>query len=301
MTPLKVACIGEAMVELSLDSEHPDTAGVGFAGDTLNTAIYLKRTAPELDVSYVTRLGKDAFSNKMLEFIQAENISTEAITFSEKRTLGLYTITTDDKGERTFAYWRDTSAAREMFQTPNGISFDILETFDVLYFSAITLAILPSEVRAALLTWLPIFQKSTGGRVIFDSNHRPLLWPDAETCQTTTADFWKITDIALPSIDDELAVFGTSTETELLARFAEYGVTQGALKRGEQGPTSLGDPVQASYTAADKVIDTTAAGDSFNGGYLGAFLTGADQATALRAGHDLAAKVVGVKGAIIPR
>lgn len=301
MTPLKVACIGEAMVELSLDAEHPDSAGVGYAGDTLNTAIYLKRSAPALDVSYVTRLGRDAFSDKMLEFIQAEDIKTDAISFSEKSTLGLYSITTDDKGERTFAYWRDTSAAREMFQSDEGISFDILKNFDVLYFSAITLAILPPKVRSALMAWLPTYQKSTGGRVIFDSNHRPLLWPDAKTCQVATADFWKITDIALPSIDDETAIFGPATEAETLARFADYGVTQGALKRGEQGPTSLGDPVQASYLPAEKVIDTTAAGDSFNGGYLGSLLSGADQATALRAGHDLAAKVVGVKGAIIPR
>lgn len=301
MKPLKVACVGEAMVELSLDSENPNTARVGFAGDTLNTAIYLKRSAPELDVSYVTRLGRDAFSDKMLAFIQKEDIRTDAITFSEKRTPGLYAITTDDNGERTFAYWRDTSAARELFQTPNGISFDILTSFDVLYFSAITLAILPAEVRDALIAWLPTYQKSTGGRVVFDSNYRPLLWPDQQTAQRATGNFWKITDIGLPSIDDEMATFGDTTEEEVLTRFRQYDVTNGALKRGELGPVSLGVSVAASYQTAGNVIDTTAAGDSFNGGYLGALLTGADQKTALRAGHDLAAKVVGVKGAIIPR
>ena len=79
------------------------------------------------------------------------------------------------------------------------------------------------------------------------------------------------------------------------------GVLRGALKCGEGGPESLGDPVKQEYPAAETVVDTTAAGDSFNGGYLAALLTGADQKAALMAGHMLARKVVGTKGAIIPK
>ena len=44
-----VACIGECMVELSLPREPGGAARVGFAGDTANAAIYLKRSAPEVD------------------------------------------------------------------------------------------------------------------------------------------------------------------------------------------------------------------------------------------------------------
>jgi len=47
-------------------------------------------------------------------------------------------------------------------------------------------------------------------------------------------------------------------------------------------------------------VDTTAAGDSFNGGYLAALFSGQSQAQALRSGHDLAAQVVQHRGAIIP-
>lgn len=302
MKPLKIACIGEAMVELSLDAKNSDTAKIGYAGDTLNTAIYLKRSAPGLDVSFVTRLGRDTFSAKMVEFIGNEDVSTAAISYSEVRTPGLYAITTDDAGERSFAYWRGQSAARQLFQTETGISFAALDGFDILYFSAITLAILDGDVRDALIDWLPEFQKNTGGRVVFDSNHRPALWQDQNQAREYTEKFWRLTDIALPSIDDEMAIFGDASEAELLARFHRFGVTAGALKRGELGPVSLSsDPGTGPYEPAKNVLDTTAAGDSFNGGYLGALLSGSDQATALRAGHDLASMVVGVKGAIAPR
>jgi 2-dehydro-3-deoxygluconokinase len=42
------------MVELAMQG---DAAQVGVAGDTLNTAIYLQRSAPDFEVDYVTRLG----------------------------------------------------------------------------------------------------------------------------------------------------------------------------------------------------------------------------------------------------
>ncbi len=296
----RVACIGEAMVELSLDAADPSRASLGFAGDTLNTAIYLKRAAPSLQVDFVTRLGRDAFSSQMLDFIAAEDLGTGAITFSETRSVGLYAISTDAAGERSFAYWRDTSAARELFQAGRRCDFSVLEGADVAYLSAITLAILPAEVRAALHGWLRDF-RTKGGRVAFDSNYRPRLWPDPETARAAITALWQITDIALPSVDDEMAIYNDPDESAVTARLAADGVRDGALKRGPQGPLSLGDPVQATYAPAQKVVDTTAAGDSFNAGYLAALLTGAPQAEALQAGHALASKVVGVKGAIAPR
>ena len=59
---MKIAAIGEAMIEMSITG---DQAELGVAGDTLNTAIYLKRAAPQIDVDYITRLGRDGFSERI--------------------------------------------------------------------------------------------------------------------------------------------------------------------------------------------------------------------------------------------
>lgn len=297
---MRVACIGEAMVELSLDGPNADRAQVGYAGDALNTAIYLKRAAPALGVDFVTRLGRDAFSDRLLASVRAEGLGTDAVTFSKDRNVGLYAIATDAAGERSFTYWRSQSAAREMFQTDKGVRFDILADYDVLCLSAITIAILPEAVRSDLYDWIVGFRRK-GGRVIFDSNYRPALWPDKDTARRDIRRMWESCDIALPSVDDEMAIFGDADAASVVARLKGWGVSEGALKCGPGGPVSLGEPVEASYPPAAKVVDTTAAGDSFNAGYLAARLTGESQARALRAGHDLASMVIGVKGAIAPR
>ena len=293
---MKVGAIGEAMVELSMDG--PTAAKVGVAGDTLNTAIYLKRSAPGIEVDYITRLGTDQFSDQIEKFIRSEWIGTANIERDPERMPGLYAITTDDAGERSFSYWRDSSAARRMFATDNGADFSGLEGYDVLYLSGITLAIMSPGIRTALMRFLQGFRQR-GGRVCYDSNYRPQLWIDRETAMAANAAIWALTDIAVPSIDDEEALTGEDANT-IAMRFRMMERT-GALKRGPSGPLCLKTGAEGTFAPAETVVDTTAAGDSFNGGYLGALLTGASQAAALKAGHDLAAKVIGHKGAILPR
>lgn len=301
MSVIKIACIGEAMVELSLDRAQADIAHLGVAGDTLNTAIYLKRAAPEMQVSYVTRLGRDAFSDRILRFIQGEGLDVSRIGFSADRTPGLYAISTDGAGERSFAYWRDRSAARELFGgAALAPALVDLNGFDVVYLSAITLAILSGEARGRLLLWLDEYRQK-GGKVAFDSNYRPQLWEDVETARRAISAMWRRTDIALPSVDDEQLVFGDVDAAAVVARLMSCGVRDGALKRGAAGPLSFGADVQGGFAAATHVVDSTAAGDSFNAGFLAAYLRGADQLDCLHAGHDLAVRVVGVKGAIIPK
>lgn len=284
----RIACIGEAMIELSMAG---DDAQLGVAGDTLNTAIYLHRSAPEVTVDYITCLGDDPFSVRINDFIAAQGIGTSAIQQIPGTSPGLYAITTTPEGERSFTYWRSAAAARQLFADGD---FSMLESYDALYLSGISLGILPHDVRLSLLAYL---EQSTV-KVIYDSNYRPRLWETVEQAREVTTAFWNRADIALPSIDDEMMLYD-ETEAQVAARFTARG-GHGALKRGPEGPLSLGSTVAQNYPPAENVIDTTAAGDSFNGGYLASILTGKAQAQALMAAHQLAADVVQHRGAIIP-
>lgn len=296
---MRVASIGECMVELTLPRADGEGSRVGFAGDTLNAAVYLKRSAPELDVSYVTGLGTDALSERMLAFFAGEDLDTSLVERRADRVPGLYAISVDDKGERSFTYWRDSSAARTLFLPPAEVTPERLAGFDLIYLSGITLAVLAPEARAALAAFLRTWRQR-GGRLAFDSNYRPRLWPDVATARREIATFWAITDIALPSLDDELALFGESGEACVLARLAH--VPRGAVKRGAGGPLPIAAGVTVpAFPAVETVVDSTAAGDSFNGAYLAACLRGESEAACLAAGHAMASRVIGFPGAIAPR
>ena len=119
----RVAAIGEAMIELSLQN---DIAKVGVAGDSLNTAIYLKRNAPEISVDYMTCLGDDPFSDQIETFIARQSIGTSQCKRITDKSPGLYAITTTEDGERSFTYWRSASAARDVFKSGDGYDFSQL-------------------------------------------------------------------------------------------------------------------------------------------------------------------------------
>lgn len=289
---LRIACIGEAMVELNID-RRPEQ--IGFAGDTLNTAVYLARAlGPGHEVGFVSVLGRDVLSDRMTAFIAAEGVATRGIARHPQRLPGIYAIAVDEKGERSFSYWRDQSAARTLFEH----GFAALDGCDLLYLSGITLAILPPPVRAALLDRLA----QGPGRVVFDSNYRPRLWESVEAARAAIGAALRLAWAALPSVDDEMALFGDADAAAVLARLRGWGVTRGALKRGAAGALPL-DPlvIAPDFPAAAQVVDTTAAGDSFNGAWLGAVLTGTPEAEALARAHAQALEVIARPGAITPR
>ena len=295
---LRIACIGEAMVEVSLDPGL-ETARIGFAGDALNTAIYLRRTLPpDATVAFVSAIGSDALSDRMAAMIAAEGVDTTHLRRDPGRTTGLYAIRTDASGERAFSYWRDTSAARAMFEGDDALA--VLDGFDVLFLTATSLAILPADTRTALLHHIAAFRRR-GGLFAFDSNYRPRLWSGPVEARGVIEAVWRMTDIALPSVDDEMAIFGDGSADAVVARLRGWGARRGALKCGALGPVSLsGGIVAGPFPPAAEVVDTTAAGDSFNAGYLAAILTGQPEVSALRAGHDCAVKVIAHRGAIVP-
>lgn len=296
---MRIACIGECMIELSQFDPAAGLAHVGFAGDTLNTAVYLSRLMPG-SVSYVTNLGTDGFSSRMLTTFQAEGIDCTLIGRHDSRLPGIYAIEVDAAGERSFRYWRDNSAARTLFAGV-GAGLDDLAGLDVIYLSGITLAILPPEVRSALIARLGAL-RNAGRRIVFDSNYRPRLWPDTETARTAFTAMWAATSLGLPSFDDEQLLYPGTTPVQVLDRIAGLGVSEIALKNGANGPLIRAEArdVQLTLPASGHVVDTTGAGDSFNAGYVAARLAGKSAEQAATAGHGLATLVIGHHGAIIP-
>ena len=297
---LHLLSIGEVMAEIR--QEPASGFRVGFAGDSFNTAVYCAREfGPSARIGYHTRVGRDPLSRAFLSAAKDEGIDVSRVGLDPERNIGIYAVTTDEAGERSFHYWRGDSAARSLFAS--GESLASLPAASVVYLSGITLAILHPAARLRLIAHLRDLRGRAACHVAFDSNYRPQLWESAGAARRAVGEMWRVADIALPSLDDEIALFGDAGEEAVIARFAASDWRGCAIKRGALGPVSplLPRDGHPEFAPAARVVDTTAAGDSFNGGYLAALLRGEDERRCLLAGHDIASRVVGAPGALIAR
>ncbi|WP_375550675.1 sugar kinase [Rhodophyticola porphyridii] len=297
MSHKRILSIGECMVELAASA--PGTYRQGFAGDTFNTAWHMRRVLPaSWEVAYLTCIGTDPMSDRMLAFMAESGIATDAVTRLPRATPGLYMIDTDASGERSFTYWRSASAARHLADDPDQLA-RATDGADLIYVSGITLAILSPQARDTLLTILAQV-KATGRDVAFDSNLRPGLWETPRIMRETLMAAAGAATIALPTWPDEAALCDDANEEAVIARYRGAGVAEVVVKSGPGPARIVSDRGTWQVAPAGRVapVDTTGAGDSFNAAYLAARLTGAPEPEAARAAHALAGKVIGERGAL---
>jgi 2-dehydro-3-deoxygluconokinase len=301
-----VYAIGECMIELQRSAQgQGGMMDYRFGGDTLNTAVYMARLLDPaaVRVAYVTGLGVDGMSAEMLAAWEREGIDTSCVQRLADRLPGIYMIETDPAGERRFHYWRRDSAARHWLEAPDaGKVLVQLAAARMVYLSGISLAILAPADRELLFSALARC-RAAGGAVVFDNNYRPRLWESPEAARAVYGRVLAQADIALLTLDDEVALYGPADAHAVIERARALGVGEVVVKCG-------GDPCvvwhdgrlyEVAPQPVSGVIDTTAAGDSFGAAYMAARLAGQGPEDAARAGHRLAGTVIRHRGAIIPR
>lgn len=294
----RFVAIGEAMIEMS-----PGAGGhwrMGFAGDTLNTAVYARHLLPaDWQVDYFTALGADRYSRALSDFIASRGIGTEKIVTVPERRPGLYFIH-QEAGDRHFTYWRDRSAARLLAEDEAALNAS-MEGAAIVYVSGITLAILDTVGRIRLLAALNR-ARAAGARIAFDPNIRPALWNEEADIRQVLAEAGAVCDVVLPTFDDEAALFGDEDVQRTRDRYAQWGASEIVVKNGaEPALASIdGQSALVAPLVTSDVIDATGAGDSFNGAYLAARAAGAGLHEAVSLAHRVAAVCIRHHGALVP-
>lgn len=294
----KLVSIGEAMVEMA--PVDGTTYRRGFAGDTFNTAWHLCRTlGHRATTCFASRIGSDSLSDEFAATLSAGGLDGYALSRDPERSMGLYLIELDGV-ERSFHYWRERSAARKLADDPKWLA-EVFEGAGLIHLSGITVAILPPEGRQRLLAALAV-ARARGTVISFDPNIRPRLWSGEAEIRDTIPRFLEVTDIALPSFDDEQMIWNDADPAAVLARMARLGVDEVVVKNGADPVALRSDGHDSSLPtpAVESICDTTGAGDAFNAGYLAARYLGHPPQAAVAHGQQMSAAVIRHFGARLP-
>ena len=296
----RIVSVGEVMIELARGTDG--RLAFGFGGDTFNFAVYIARAS--IEAAYATALGDDNYSEGILTLAAAEGVKTELVLRVPGRLPGLYLIETDAAGEREFFYWRDTSPARDLFELPDWgrVAEDMLKA-EFIYFSGITLSLYSNTGLGRFLTVLETARQQ-GAKVAFDSNFRPRGWKgNLARARTVFAEALKRVDMALPSYDDEAALWGDRSPETTVERLQGFGISEIVVKNGPSSALVAAGGCSEFVPVPEVVVpvDSTAAGDSFNAAYIAARMGGAAPTDAAAGAHRLAGEVIRHRGAIMPR
>jgi 2-dehydro-3-deoxygluconokinase len=296
----RAICIGEAIVELARGGDG--RFALASSGDTFNTAIYLARAG--LTVDFASALGDDPYSDSIVAQAEAEGVGTELIARVAGRLPALALIDADAQGGRRSYAWREAAPARELFELPSWSRVaENLIGARLVYFSGITLSLYSNVGLGRFLAAVEM-ARSKGATIAFDGNFRPQAWKgDLTRTRTVFAEALKRVDIALPAYDDEAVLWGDPSPEASIERMQAFGVGEIVVKNGPNSALVASGGQRESVPVPDVVVpvDTTAAGDGFNAGYLAARMSGRGPADATGAAHRLAGEVIRHPGSIMPR
>lgn len=289
-------CMGEPMLEFNQLPPQPDGRVLfleGHGGDTSNAAIAAARQGAR--VGYITAIGNDAPGELLLALWAREGVDTASVIRTDRALTGVYFVTHDERGHQFLHYRKDSPAA---LYAASDLPRDALAAARMLFASGISQGISPSAADAVFAAIDLV--RGAGGKVAYDTNYRPRLWPPARAAAVMHAAIARA-DYVFPGLEDAAALTGLTDPDAILDFYLRLGPSVVLLKMGENG-AYLGTPDRRVRIAPHRVaaVDATGAGDALCGAFLARTLAGdAAEAAARYAVVAAALKCTGY-GAVAP-
>lgn len=289
----EIVSIGEAMIEFNQVRANAPEYRQGFGGDTSNAIIAAARQGAR--TAYFTRLGTDAFGDRIMGWWADEGVGTEAVIRDAQAPTGVYFVTHGASGH-AFSYLRAGSAASRM--TPSELPEVLIRGAKFLHVSGISQAISASAcdtVFAAIG-----IARAAGAKVAFDSNLRLKLWPLARA-RAVIKETVAMCDLFLPSLEDAELFTGLTGRDAILDWCLAAGAPLVVLKLGKDGAI-VATPEGRTAVPGRVVdaVDATGAGDCFAGSLLARLAAGDTIMDAVQYANAAAALTTTGFGAVAP-
>jgi 2-dehydro-3-deoxygluconokinase len=247
-----------------------------FGGDALQAALAAANLGTPSAVATVA--GDDAFADRLVAWLGRAGLATGFVARRPGFT-GLYLISLDAAGERSFVYYRKGSAAATLDEA------DVAwpESPWAVLVSGITQAVSESSRKAALEAARRVRERD--GLVAYDVNYRSLLW-EPPAARSAFEEILPFLDVLRVSAPDETRVIAETDEPAAAARtLRARGVPTVLVGCGADGAVvAAGEEIERIPAPGVECIDSTGAGDALTGGFLHGLLAGLGPVAAARLG-----------------
>lgn len=288
--PAKVVVIGSLNMDLVTRAPRLPRGGETLIGESFatvsggkgaNQAVAAARLGAQ--VSMVGCVGSDAYGEALRGALLAEQIDCQAVSTVEDSS-GVALIVVDDNSQNAIVIVAGANGAL----TP-----EVIDRFDAVL-QAADVIICQLEVPDATVGHALKRGRELGKTVILNP---------APASRPLPADWYAAIDYLIPNESEASALSGLpvdslSTAETAAARLIAMGAGKVIITLGSQG-SLFADGTRFEHFPAAKVkaVDTTAAGDTFVGGFAAALAAGKSEAEAIRFGQVAAALSVTRAGA----
>ena len=293
---IDLLCMGEPMLEFNQLPPQPDGRVLyleGHGGDTSNAGIAAARQGAR--VGYITAIGNDAPGDSLMALWAREGVDTATVIRTDRALTAVYFVTHDARGHNFLHYRKDSPAA--LYGSAD-LPRDAIAAARIFFVSGISQGI-SSGAADAVFAAIEI-ARGAGGKVAYDTNYRPRLWPPARAAAVMHAAIAQA-DYVFPGMEDAALLTGLTDPDAILDFYLRLGPTVVVVKMGEDG-AYLGTPDRRvripPYPVA--AVDATGAGDAFCGSFLARTLAGDTPEVAARYAVVAAALKCTGYGAVAP-
>ena len=262
---IDITTIGEILIDLT-QSGRTEQGIPKFdanpGGAPANLAVAAARLGAR--TAFIGRVGNDSFGDYLKRCLAENGVDVRGMSVDEKARTTLAVVALDERGERTFSFYRDPSA--DVNLSMEHVPMELLGGTKVLHFGSVSLTAEPA--RTATLEAAKT-AKASGAYVSYDPNYRASLWPDEETAVRNMTEPLSMVDILKVS-DEELPLLTGCTDPEKgSARLTDQGVRLVLVTLGAEGAFYRFDGHTGHVPGVPcQVGDTNGSGDTFFGAAL---------------------------------
>ena len=266
-----IAIIGECLIELSANGTLADTSTLNkyFGGDTVTTAVAIARLGG--NVTYVTKVGNDGFSEFILSSLRKEGIDTSLIKASDEQN-GMYIVSRTPEKNELLYYKRKTAAAKLSIED---LPEDCIKKLKLIYSTGVVQSL--SACSRELVREAFKIAKENDVLTAYDPNYTSCFMNSADT-KEYFEEIVDYTDIIFLSLkNDAVKLYEIDSMEKVMKYFWDKGVKIVVVKSHVDNGYYTGYKGEISFTNfynTQKAIDITASGDVFNGGFLYALTNG---------------------------